>query len=95
MCDDNYELDNLEDFDFPGAEVRGYNILYPCDPVRQAEAMFSEDRETFRGTDPRPSTGSRDRPTSSFLLRILLFLLCLAFPPIWPLLWLLRSRRPR
>jgi hypothetical protein len=96
MCDDYEELDY---FDFPGSEPGGYNILYPCDPVSQAEAMFSQDGETLLDTDDLPPTENRDpagsRQTSSILLRLFIFLICLAFPPIWPVLWLLRSRRPR
>lgn len=90
MCDNDEDFD---DFDYPGAEIGGYNLLYPCDPIGQADAMFSGDSETVPDTDPRPATAPP--PILLSLLRILLFLFCLALRPIWPALWLHRPRRPR
>lgn len=91
MCNDHDD----DDFDFPGSEVGGYNILYPGDPIRQAEAMFSGENESSRETDSGATAEYRARPTVSILPRLLLFLLCLAFPPIWPVVWLLRPKHPR
>lgn len=96
---DDHEYEELDYFDFPGSEVGGYNILYPGDPIRQAETLFSGETEPEDDTDLRPQEFNRTPASrlqsSRILVRVFLFILCLAFPPILPVVWLLRRSRRR
>ena len=77
MCDDDErpEYEELDYFDLPESEPGGYNMLYPGDPIRQAEAMWADMEQA---SDQAP-VGPCESP--NILLRLFLFFLCLAFPP--------------
>ena len=98
MFDETDDASRSVELEVPGAKLLGSQILYPFDFVSQSEDVFPPPHFS----DSRPfsrSTAPQKKPLLTGVARlfgvVFLFVACLAFPFMIPLVYALRRSRHR